>query len=64
MSNQPIQKDKMKKVLRWLSENVAAHPDKRRIELLREAEIRFDLSPRECCFLDENFSHSLGEKSD
>ncbi len=50
-----INKDKMKKVLQWLSENVRNHPDKSRIDILREAEIQYDLSPRECAFLDEQF---------
>ena len=46
----------MKKVLEWLSENIHNNPQKSRIDILREAEIRFDLSPKECSFLDENFA--------
>ncbi len=49
-------KDKMKKVLQWISENVRDHPEKSRIDILREAEIRYDLSPKECAFLDDHFS--------
>jgi hypothetical protein len=48
----------MKKVLLWLSENIKQHPEKSRLKILREAEIRYDLSPRECSFLDENFAES------
>lgn len=47
--------DKIKKAVRWLSEMVQNHPDKKREEILKEAEIRFDLSPAECNFLDNNF---------
>jgi len=35
-----------------LSDN---NPEKDRCVLLREAEVRFDLSPAECDFLDRNF---------
>lgn len=48
----------MKKVLHWLSENVKKYPEKKRIDILREAEIRYDLSPKECSFLDEHFAES------
>jgi hypothetical protein len=58
MTTTTINKDKMKKVLCWLSESVRNHPEKNRISLLREAEIRYDLSPKECAFLDANFSES------
>lgn len=55
-----INKDKMKKVLQWLSETLQKNPEKNRIDALREAEIRFDLSPKECQFLDTNFANSQG----
>ena len=48
--------DKLRKALRWLSEATQECPDKKREDILREAEIRFDLSPAECEFLDNNFS--------
>lgn len=56
MITKGVNKDKMKKVLHWLSENTEKHQGKSRIDLLREAEIRYDLSPRECEFLDHNFA--------
>lgn len=62
MGDATINRDKMKKVLEWLSENIVQYPEKKRIDILREAEIRYDLSPKECCFLDENFSHSQDNK--
>ena len=48
--------DKMKKALIWLCETQQQKPDAKRDKLLQEAEIRFDLSPADCAFLDKNFS--------
>lgn len=47
--------DRIRKAIKWLSDAVLAQPDKSRQRLLEEAEIRFNLSPRECEFLDCNF---------
>ncbi|MGV1099046.1 hypothetical protein ACUUL3_06490 [Thiovibrio sp. JS02] len=46
----------MKKALCWMSETLLANPEKKRVAVLKEAEIRFDLSPAECEFLDKNFN--------
>ncbi|MCK5231573.1 MAG: hypothetical protein KAR13_14970 [Desulfobulbaceae bacterium] len=46
----------MKKTIRWISEIVQTDPKKSRQDIIREAEIKFDLSPLECSFLDKNFS--------
>ena len=48
--------DKLKKALKWMSATTQECPGKKRENILREAEIRFDLSPAECEFLDSNFS--------
>jgi len=48
--------EKIRKTIRWISEIVQAHPEKSRQDIIREAEIKFDLSPLECSFLDQNFS--------
>ena len=48
--------DKLKKALKFMSETTQEYPGKKREEIRREAEIRFDLSPAECEFLDSNFS--------
>lgn len=53
-NNQPIS-DKLKKALKWMSETTRKCPDRKRADILREAETRFDLSPAECEFLDNNF---------
>jgi hypothetical protein len=44
--------DKIKKAICWISEMVNAHPEKNRHQIIGEAEIRFDLSPKECDFID------------
>jgi hypothetical protein len=50
--------DKVKKALRWMSEELLHNPQKKRNTVIKEAEIRFDLSPAECEFLTKNFSES------
>jgi hypothetical protein len=46
---------KLKKALAWMAETLEAHPGKRRITILQEAELRFDLTPAECEFIDKHF---------
>jgi hypothetical protein len=50
------QGEKIKKALKWISEMVVNNPERSREQILRDAEIRFDLSPSECEFLDSNFN--------
>jgi len=57
-SRLPTGSDKMKKAIRWMSEELLAHPQKKRNTVIKDAEIRFDLSPAECEFLSKNFSES------
>lgn len=47
------QGDKIRKAVRWISETLREHPDKSRSQIVKEAEVRFDLTPRECTFLDQ-----------
>jgi hypothetical protein len=47
---------KLKKALTWMAEMVRDHPQKQRITILQEAQLRFDLTPTECEFLDRHFS--------
>ena len=47
--------DRLRKALKWLAETQLEKPNKERIVLLREAEIRFNLTPRESEFLEKNF---------
>jgi len=53
--------EKVRKALCWLSEILQASPEKDRNQVLREAELRFDLSPAECRFLDDRFGEGCGE---
>ena len=46
----------LKKALQWTAETLQQHPEKKRASVLREAEIRFDLNPLECEFLNKHFS--------
>jgi hypothetical protein len=53
--------DKMKKTIIWISEMVQSHPEKYRLQIIRDAEIRFDLSPKECDFLNRKFLETAEE---
>ncbi len=46
----------LKKAVLWLSETVKQHPEQKRTDILKEAQLRFDLTPRECEFLNSNFN--------
>ncbi|MFZ5797608.1 MAG: hypothetical protein C4563_04835 [Desulfobulbus sp.] len=45
----------LKKAVCWIGETVREHPDIQRDQIINEAELRFDLTPRECEFLNQNF---------
>ena len=47
--------DKLRKTVKWLSEMVKEHPERSRKEIILEAEVKFDLSPKECEFLQKRF---------
>ena len=48
--------DKMFNALQALSEAVQQHPNKSRAQLLDAIVIKFDLSPKECEFLQKQFA--------
>jgi len=52
----------LKKAICWLSETVSKHPEKKRDSILAEAELRFDLTPAECEFLNNNFKSVISER--
>ncbi len=56
-SSLPTQRpgDKLKKAIELFSELLTTKPGKTRTELLHEVEKKFDLSPRECDFLNSHF---------
>lgn len=53
--------DKMKKTLCWISEMLKAHPEKSRQQIIGEAETRFDLSPKECDFIDRKLLDDISK---
>ncbi|HID97902.1 MAG TPA: hypothetical protein EYP57_06920 [Thermodesulfobacteriaceae bacterium] len=57
MSTEQLQPhgENLRKAIKWISEMVQVHPERGRKEIIYEAEIRFDLSPKECQFLNEKF---------
>jgi len=55
-SSSPLAKDKLKKAVQAFSELVDQFPQKSRRELLHEIQLKFDLSPVECDFLNKHFS--------
>ena len=57
-SRLPTGSDKMKKAISWMSEELLNSPQKKRDRVIKEAEIRLDLSPAECEFLSKNFGES------
>lgn len=50
------QSAKMKKAILWMAEALRDQPEKQRHRIIQEAELRFDLTPLECAFLDSHFS--------
>ena len=45
----------IRRAVKWISEVIKENPDQDRREIIHEAELRFDLSPSECEFLNEKF---------
>ncbi|MEW6220859.1 MAG: hypothetical protein AB1634_15185 [Thermodesulfobacteriota bacterium] len=54
MSGQGVEPEgeKIRKAVRWICQTVESSPGKTRQAIIREAEVRFDLTPLECEFLD------------
>ena len=48
--------DKMKKAVKEFSELLLESPGKNRWQLLQQIELKYDLSPQECEFLNSHFS--------
>ena len=53
LASQPA---KLKKAIAWMAEIVQDQPQKPRHLIVQEAELRFDLTPLECDFLDKHFT--------
>jgi len=50
------QSTNLKNAICWIGETLQEHPDMTREKIIRDAELRFDLTPAECTFLDTNFT--------
>jgi hypothetical protein len=53
----PIGQDKLQSAVKALSELALKFPEKKRNELLREIELKYDLSPLDCEFLNRHFNN-------
>ena len=64
-AHKPAQRpgDKMKKAICTFSELIQQHPEKSRLSLLHQVEIQFDLSPKECEFLNNHLAGPPQEKN-
>lgn len=60
----PPTSEKLRKAISWISEETLARPDKARKKILKEAELRFDLAPLECEFLDQKFGDESAKTND
>lgn len=58
----PPPSEKLRKAIIWISEETLHRPEKARAKILKEAELRFDLNPLECDFLDKKFNGAGPEK--
>lgn len=45
----------LRRAVRWIGEVMTAHPDKQRNQVINDAQLRFDLTPAESEFLNQNF---------
>jgi hypothetical protein len=63
-ANTPVQTQSanLKKAICWLSEAVKEHPEKKRSSIISEVELRFDLTPAECEFLNGNFKEVVANQ--
>lgn len=51
-----IHSTQFKKALIWMAEMIQEQPQKGRHRIIDEAELRFDLTPLECEFLNKHFT--------
>ncbi len=52
----PYNQDKLKKVILWVKEKREEKPSLSLADAFRKAQVNFDLSPKECNFLERNFT--------
>ncbi len=51
----------LQKAVGWIGEVMQDHPEKQRNQVISEAQLRFDLTPAECEFLNHNFKELTAE---
>lgn len=56
-SHSPIGGNQLKQAVIFFTELVKSNPEKSRLELLQEVQLKFDLSPADCEFLNKNLGH-------
>lgn len=62
-SASPLAGDRIKKAINHFCELLESAPQKSRLELLHQVELRYDLSPMECEFLNNHLAQEkTGEK--
>ncbi len=53
--------DKIRKAVKWISAMTQEHPERDRSSIVLEAEQRFDLSPKDCEFLNRHLAKAFEE---
>ena len=53
----------LQKAVCWIGEIMQEHPEKERKQVLKDAQMRFDLTPVECEFVTKNFAKVAAGKS-
>ncbi len=53
----------LQKAISWIGDIMQEHPEKKRQQVLSDAQVRFDLNPAECEFLSNNFADVAAGKS-
>ena len=51
----------LQQAVQWIGEVMREHPEKRRNQIINDAQLRFDLTPAECEFLNHNFKDNFKE---
>ena len=54
----PQNQDKLKKVILWVQEQREENPSLSLSEAFHKAEVHFDLTPKECGFIERNFTET------
>jgi len=50
--------EKLRRAVRWVGEICQSDPERKRLQVVQEAELKFDLSPKESMFLYRTFQNN------